>query len=81
MVTCRCTTEGDLCGKREGAGSNRGMFFFSSFSFCLCMCGNDQRFVHFLHINAKSPPAFPKYKWTNIRRGEQKILNKCNKFG
>ena len=49
--------------------------------FCLCMCGNDQGFVHFLHIDAKSPPAFPKYKWTNIRRGEQKILNKYNKFG
>ena len=56
-------------------------FVFSSFSFCLCMCGNDQGFVHFLHIDAKSPPAFPKYKWTNIRRGEQKILNKYNKFG
>ena len=57
------------------------LFVFSSFSFCLCMCGNDQGFVHFLHIDAKSPPAFPKYKWTNIRRGEQKILNKYNKFG
>ena len=79
MVTCRCTTAGVLCGKRESAGSNLGMFFF--FSFCLCMYGNDQGFVQFLHIDAKSPPAFPKYKWTNIRRGEQKILNKYNEFG
>ena len=37
-------------------------FFFSSspFSFRLCMCGNGEGFVHFLHIVAKSPPAFPK---------------------
>ena len=39
--------------------------FFSSSSsspssFCLCMCGNGERFVHFLHIVVKSPPAFPK---------------------
>ena len=38
------------------------LFFFSSSpsSFCLCMCGNGEGFVHFLHIVAKSPPAFPK---------------------
>ena len=38
-------------------------FFFASSSpssFCLCMCGNGEGFVHFLHIVAKSPPAFPK---------------------
>ena len=35
-------------------------FFFSLSSFCLCMCGNGEGFVHFLHIVAKSPPAFPK---------------------
>ena len=36
-------------------------FFFSSpSSFCLCMCENSEGFVHFLHIVAKSPPAFPK---------------------
>ena len=36
-------------------------FFFSSpSSFCLCMCGNGEGFVYFLHIVAKSPPAFPK---------------------
>ena len=37
--------------------------FFSPSSFCLCslcMCGNGEGFVHFLHIVAKSPPAFPK---------------------
>ena len=36
-------------------------FFFSSSpsSFYLCMCGNGEGFVHFLHINAKSL-AFPK---------------------
>ena len=32
----------------------------SSASFCLCICGNDEGIVHFLHIVAKSPPAFPK---------------------
>ena len=32
----------------------------SSPSFCLCTCGNSEGFVHFLHIVAKSPPAFPK---------------------
>ena len=36
-------------------------FFFSPpSSFCLCMCGNGEGFVHFLHIVAKTPPAFPK---------------------
>ena len=35
-------------------------FFSSSSSFCLCMCGNGEGFVHFLRIVAKSPPAFPK---------------------
>ena len=36
-------------------------FFLSSpSSFCLCMCGNGEGFVHFLHIVAKSPSAFPK---------------------
>ena len=34
--------------------------FFSSPPFCLCMCGNDEGFVDFLHVIAKSPPAFPK---------------------
>ena len=34
--------------------------FFSPSSFCLCMCGNGEGFVHFLHIVAKSPPVFPK---------------------
>ena len=34
-------------------------FCFSS-SFFLCMCGNDEGFVHFSHIVAKSPPVFPK---------------------
>ena len=38
----------------------RILVFFSSPSFCLCMCGNGEGFVHFLHIVAKSPPAFPK---------------------
>ena len=36
------------------------VFFSSPSSFCLCMCGNGEGFVHFLHIVAKSPPAFPK---------------------
>ena len=38
------------------------LLFFSSSpsSFCLCMCGNGEGFVLFLHIVAKSPPAFPK---------------------
>ena len=35
-------------------------FFSSASSFCLCMCPNGEGFVHFLHIVAKSPPAFPK---------------------
>ena len=46
-------------------------FFFSPSSFYLCMCGNGEGFVHFLLFQNK---------WTNIRRGEQKILNKYNKF-
>ena len=38
------------------------LFFPSSSSpSFLCMCGNGEGFVHFLHIVAKSPPAFPKY--------------------
>ena len=36
------------------------LFSSSPSSFCLCMCGNGEGFVHFLHIVAKSPPAFPK---------------------
>ena len=38
-------------------------YFFissSSSSFWLCVCGNDEGFVHFLLIVAKSPSAFPK---------------------
>ena len=47
-------------GKRNGAGSNLGSFFSSS-SFCLCMCGNVMKGLFcFLHIVAKSPSAFPK---------------------
>ena len=38
-------------------------------------------FVHFLHTVAKSPFLLFQNKWTNIRRGEQSILNKYNKFG
>ena len=34
-------------------------FFFLLFLFVCVWCGNDQGFVHFLHIDAKSPPAFP----------------------
>ena len=30
------------------------------FFLCLCMCGNDEGFVHFLYLVAKTPPAFPK---------------------
>ena len=26
----------------------------------LCMCGNDDGLVHFLHVVAKTPPALPK---------------------
>ena len=57
-------------------------FFFLLLLLPLFVCGNVTKgqFI-LLHIVAKSP-AFPKKKkWTNIRRGEQKILNKCNKFG
>ena len=39
----KCTKEGVLCGKRDGAGSNLGIilfFFFFSCSFCLFICGN-----------------------------------------
>ena len=48
--------------RRDGAGSNLGMFFFFFFSpsFCLYMYGNGEGFVHFLRIVAKCPPAFPK---------------------
>ena len=36
-------------------------FFFFFFSFpSFCLCGNGEGFVHFLHIVAKNPPAFPK---------------------
>ena len=38
----------------------RILCFFFLFFFCLCMCGNDEGLVYFLHIVAKSPPAFPK---------------------
>ena len=62
-----------LYGKRDGAGSNLGMFFFVFF-FCVCfffffrslfflsmyVWKSDEGFVHFLHNIAKSPSAFPK---------------------
>ena len=35
----RCTTVGVFVWKKDGAGSNLGMFFFFFF-FCQCMCGN-----------------------------------------
>ena len=35
-------------------------FFFFSFFFLSVYSGNGEGFVHFLHIVAKSPPAFPK---------------------
>ena len=37
----------------------RGVFLFVFF-LCLCMCGNDEGFVHFLYLVAKTPPAFQK---------------------
>ena len=71
---------------QDGAGSNLGMFFFFFFLFfsylffwSVYVCKCDKGFVHFLHIVANSP-AFQN-KWTNIRRCEQKILNKYNKSG
>ena len=51
-------------GKRDGAGSNLGMFFFFFFFFFFILsvyvwkC--DEGFVLFLHIVAKNPSAFPK---------------------
>ena len=50
--------------KQDGAGSNLGMFFFFFFFFLfflsVYMWKCDKGFVHFLHIVAKSPSAFPK---------------------
>ena len=56
-------------------------FFLLLLLLPLFVCGTVTKGLFILlHIVAKSP-AFPKKKRTNIRRGEQKILNKCNKFG
>ena len=55
-------------------------FFSSSSSFCLCMCGNVMKGLFFFCIWSLRVLLFQN-KWTNIRRGEQTILNKYHKFG
>ena len=57
----RWTTVGVLVWEmRRRRFESRYVFSSSSpSSFCLCMCGNGEGFVHFLHIVAYSP-AFPK---------------------
>ena len=62
-------------------------FFFSSSSSssfssscCLCMCGNVTRGLLIFCISLRVLLLFHN-NWTNIRRCEQKILNKYNPFG
>ena len=56
----RCTTVGVFVWKKDGAGSNLGMFFFFFFFLSVYVWKCDKGFVHFPHIVAKSPSAFPK---------------------
>ena len=59
--------------ENEGRRFESWHVFFSLFFFFSLVCA--ERFAHFLHIVATGPN-----KWINIRRSDQKILNKNNKF-
>ena len=56
-------------------------FFVVCFFLCVCMCGKVAKGLFIFCIQSLIVVLLFQNKWTNIRRCEQKILNKYNKFG